>query len=148
MLLCICFKNLWKESIFFWLPYGIRHVRCWAILNDAGNTTQWAQRVLRWSIILYLLLKPVFLLLILSCYFNPMVPRQKQWSEWERFWEFYCMSDINHPIYIYIYIYSNEKYIGLIHFPQEEWKFLSYFGFLVRILWMLSAIVTTWDLLF
>ena len=72
-------------------------------LNGAQNTTQWAQRGLRQSIILHLLQNPIFLLFILVIS-TPCFPgRNNELNETdsENFTSNNYMWDIIHPKYIF-----------------------------------------------
>lgn len=148
MLLCTCFKAS-KETPFSFVCLTakvIGHVRCWAIFkwcweyNSVGTESPEMINHIAFTAKTNIFIVYSFLL------FQPHASLAETMNWMGQILRILLATNIYQTLFTQS-IYSNEKINRIYTFSPRKYENFWVFSFLVRILWMLSAIVTTWDLL-
>ena len=140
------FQNLWRESILFWLLYRIGHVRCWAIFkwfleyNSVGTESPEMINHIAFTANPNIFVVYSFLL------FQPHASLAETMNWMGQILRILLATNICQTLFTQS-TYSNEEINRIYTFSLRKNENVSVFSFLVRTLWMLSAIVKTWNLL-
>lgn len=143
--LCM-FQNLWKESILFWLPYRIGHVRCWAIFKWCSEYNSVGTERPEMINHIAFTAKPNIFVVYSFLLFQPHASLAETMNWMRQILRILLATTICETLFTQS-IYSNEEINRIYTFSLRKNENVSVFSFLVRMLWMFSAIVTTWDLL-
>lgn len=140
------FENLCRESILFWLPYRIGQIRCWAIFkwcleyNSVGTETPEMINHIAFTA------KPNIFVVYSSLLFQPHASLAETMNWMGQILRILLATNICQTLFTQS-TYSNEEINRIYTFSLRKNENVSVFSFLVRMLWMLSAIVKTWNLL-
>ena len=141
------FQNLWKESVLFWLPYRIGHVRCWAIFKWCSEYNSVGTDRESWDDQSYCIYCKTQIFVVYSfLLFQPHASLAETMNWMGQILRILLATTICQTLFTQS-IYSNKEINRIYTFSLRKNENISVFSFLVRMLWMLSAIVATWDLL-